>query len=75
MLPISRQYSHVVFGVIQSGLTSLVASGFGSAAMWGQEVFLRHWLLAWLAAWAAVLPLVLLAAPLIRRASEALTRG
>jgi hypothetical protein len=75
MLPISRRRAHYVFGVIQSGLTTFVASGFGSAALVGTEGFMRHWLLAWLAAWAAMVPIVLLAAPLIRRAAEALTRA
>lgn len=74
MLPIPRRHAHYLFGVIQSGLTSLVASGFGSAALFGSAGFLRHWLLSWLMAWLAMLPLVLLAAPFIRDLAVRLTR-
>jgi hypothetical protein len=35
MLPLPRRHAHYVFGVIQSGLTSLIASGFGSSGMIG----------------------------------------
>jgi hypothetical protein len=36
--------------------------------------FLTHWLLSWVIAWVTMLPVVLLAAPLIRAVSVALTR-
>ena len=74
MLPMSRRHAHYVFGVIQSGLTSLIASGFGSASQIGSVGFFRQWMLAWLTAWAVMLPIVLLAAPAIRRFANALTR-
>jgi Protein of unknown function (DUF2798) len=72
--PIARRHAHYVFGAIQSGLTSLIASGFGSAGMIASGGFLKHWMLAWLTAWAVMLPIVLLAAPIIRRAAVAPTR-
>ncbi len=74
MLPIPRRHAHFVFGVIQSGLTSFIASGFGSATLMGENGFLKHWMFAWLAAWLIMLPVVLLAAPAIRRLSIVLTR-
>ncbi len=74
MLPIPRRHAHYVFGVIQSGLTSLIASGFGAAATLGTPAFWSNWLIAWGLAWATMLPIVLLAAPFIRRAAEGLTR-
>ena len=62
---IPRRYAHFVFGVIQSGITCLVAAGIASLPMVREGDFLRHWLAAWLIAWATMLPVVLLAAPFI----------
>lgn len=75
MLPIPRRYAHFVFGILQSGLTSAVASGIASAAFWADGTFLRHWLFAWWVAWLVMLPVVLFAAPSLRKLSHALTRG
>ncbi len=74
MLGIPRRYSHFVFGVIQSGLTSLIAAGIASYPSATILGFATHWLVSWLVAWAAMLPIVLFAAPKIRAASVALTR-
>ncbi len=74
MLGIPRRYSHFVFGVIQSGLTSLVAAGIASLPAESAMLFIRHWMVSWLLAWAAMLPLVLLAAPTIRAVALRLTR-
>lgn len=74
MLGIPRRYSHFVFGIIQSGLTSLIAAGIASLPAGSALVFLEHWMVSWLIAWAAMLPIVLLAAPAIRAFSLRLTR-
>lgn len=74
MLGIPRRYSHFVFGIIQSGLTSLVAAGIASFPAGSPMIFVRHWMVSWLIAWAAMLPVVLLAAPAIRAFSLRLTR-
>ncbi len=74
MLGIPRRYSHFVFGIIQSGLTSLVATGIASLPAGGPMMFVRHWMVSWLIAWADMLPVVLLAAPAIRAFSLRLTR-
>lgn len=74
MLGIPRRYSHFVFGVIQSGLTSLIAAGIASFPAASAMVFLAHWMVSWLIAWAAMLPIVLLAAPAIRAFSLRLTQ-
>ena len=74
MLGIPRRYSHFVFGIIQSGLTSLIAAGIASFPAGSALDFLAHWLVSWLIAWAAMLPIVLLAAPAIRAFSLRLTR-
>jgi len=73
MLRIPRRHAHFVFGVIQAGLTSAIAAGIASAPFIAESAFLEHWLSAWLIAWATMIPVVLLAAPLIRRVVHALT--
>jgi hypothetical protein len=72
-LGIPRRYSHFVFGVIQSGLTSLIASGIASFPAQSLMQFIQHWTVSWLIAWAAMLPIVVLAAPAIRALSLRLT--
>ncbi|MFT4119993.1 DUF2798 domain-containing protein [Bradyrhizobium sp.] len=71
---IPRRYSHFVFGVIQSGLTSLVATAIASFPAETALLFVQHWLVSWLIAWTTMLPIVLLAAPAIRAFSLRLTR-
>ncbi|MCK1359211.1 DUF2798 domain-containing protein [Bradyrhizobium sp. 199] len=73
MLGIPRRYSHFVFGIIQSGLTSLIAAGIASLPAGGAMICVAHWMASWLIAWAAMLPIVLLAAPAIRAFALRLT--
>jgi len=74
MFAIPRRYSHFVFGVIQSGLTSLIAAGIACFSLLGTGHFFSNWLASWLISWAMMLPIVLSAAPAIRSVSLALTR-
>jgi hypothetical protein len=74
MLRIPRRYAHFVFGVIQAGLTSLIAAGIASAPLIRHGPFLSHWLLSWLISWVAMLPFVLFTAPVIRAISLLLTK-
>ncbi len=74
MLRIPRKYSHFLFGAIQAGLTSLIAAGIASFPLPTLEEVIIHWLGSWLVAWAVMLPVVLLAAPTIRRLAISLTR-
>ena len=74
MLGISRKHAHFVFGVLQSGLTSGIASGIASLSFLQTAGFLSHWLHAWIVSWILMLPIVVFAAPAIRRLSLALTR-
>jgi hypothetical protein len=74
MLGIPRRYAHFIFGVIQSGLTSAIAAGIASAPFLAQGSFLVHWLMSWLLSWMLMLPVVVLAAPVIRGLANALTR-
>src|SRR3954470_5435882 len=62
MFAIPRRYSHFVFGVIQSGLTSCIAAGIASLASLSTGHFLWNWLASWLVSWVAMAPLVLAAA-------------
>jgi hypothetical protein len=73
MLRIDRKHSHFIFGVLQSGLTSLIAACIASFPSPTVLAFLGHWMWSWLVAWAVMLPIVVLAAPLIRTVSIALT--
>ncbi|PZO01424.1 MAG: GNAT family acetyltransferase [Hyphomicrobiales bacterium] len=72
-MAIPRRYSHVVFGVIQAGLTSAVASAVAVWASPDSSAALVRWLSSWLLSWAMMLPVVVFAAPFIRRAVEAVT--
>ncbi|HZC54546.1 MAG TPA: DUF2798 domain-containing protein [Xanthobacteraceae bacterium] len=66
MLRIPRRYSHFVYGIIQSGLTTGAATAIASAPFFN-TAFLSHWLESWLLAWLAMLPVVLFAAPFIQK--------
>jgi amino acid transporter len=74
MFAIPRRYSHFVFGVIQSGLTSLIAAGVASLSATPTGHYLWNWLASWLISWVVMSPVVLLAAPIIRSRSVVLTR-
>ena len=74
MFGIPRRHSHFVFGVIQSGLTTVIAAGIASFPSPTVAQFFVHWLISWLIAWVAMLPVVILAAPGIRALAIALTR-
>ncbi len=69
-----RRHAHFVFGVLQSGLTSLIAAGIASYPAAGLLLFAEHWMTAWIVSWIAMLPIVLFAAPFIRAMAHALTR-
>lgn len=74
MLGIPRRYGHFVFGVIQSGLTCAIAAGIASYPFMAAGTFVAHWLQSWFIAWVMMLPIVLFAAPGIRRLTHILTR-
>jgi amino acid transporter len=73
MFAIPRRHSHFIFAVIQSGLTCLIAAGIASLPLVTVTQYLVHWLLSWVVSWIAMLPIVLLAAPVIRTVSIHLT--
>lgn len=67
MKKLPRRFGHFVYGTIQSGLTSGVASGIASVGYLEHGLFLTRWVNAWIISWTLMMPLVLLAAPLIHR--------
>jgi Mn2+/Fe2+ NRAMP family transporter len=71
----SRRYAPFMFAAIQSGLTSAVAAGIASANLIWVDGFWQHWLRSWTAAWMFMLPIVILAAPLITRLAHFMTRS
>jgi Protein of unknown function (DUF2798) len=73
MFRIPRRYSHFVYGFIQSGLTCGIAAAIASFPLMASGNFVLHWLQAWLFSWLLMLPVVLFAAPAIRRMAHAVT--
>ena len=70
---LSKRNGPFIFGVIQSGLTSAVAAAIAHSSE-PPNTFLDDWLRSWLLSWVAVLPIVLLAAPVIRKIVVSITR-
>ncbi len=65
---IPARFAPALFGLILSGLMSLVVSGISTYRASGPEAhFLALWMGAWLMAWMVAFPLVLVVAPLTRR--------
>ena len=74
MLTLPKRHSFFVFGVIQSGFTCAIAAAIASVPFFDDGAFVSHWLKSWIIAWATMIPFVLLATPIIRRAVDVLTR-
>lgn len=73
MLHLSRRHGHYLFSVIQAGITCGVASIIAQASFLHRTDPGSGVLLNWLLSWMVMVPIVLLLAPLIRRAVERLT--
>jgi hypothetical protein len=72
-MKIPHQFSHYIFGVLQSGVTCAVASGitvFGAA---NSENKFFDWLIAWSMSWITMLPVIFLIAPILRQTVEQIT--
>jgi Protein of unknown function (DUF2798) len=66
MLP--KQVAPALFGLILSGLMSLLVSGISTYRAVGfGESYADLWVGAWLTAWLVAFPVVLVVAPLARR--------
>jgi hypothetical protein len=65
---IPGKFAPLLFGLILSGLMSFVVSGVATLRALGMGPgFAGIWIGAWLAAWLIAFPIVLVAAPLVRR--------
>lgn len=74
MPKLPRRFAPLVYGIIQSGITSAVASGVATLGALGVNCLaLGAWFVAWVIAWAAMLPIVVLVSPLIQKAVLSLT--
>jgi hypothetical protein len=70
------RFSPIIFGLILSGMMSLVVSGISTfRAMGPGAPFVSLWISAWLAAWLVAFPLVLLVAPVTRKIVQRLERS
>ncbi|OAJ52597.1 hypothetical protein A6V36_13875 [Paraburkholderia ginsengiterrae] len=74
MWKIPKQYSHFVYGAIQSGVTCAVASAIASMQFVAEGTFMSHWLRSYFFSWVAMLPVVVVAAPSIRWLANRITR-
>ena len=71
---IRKKYAPILFGLILSGLMSLLVSGVTSARTTNLELaFTGIWISAWFTAWSIAFPVVLLLAPLTRRVVDRIT--
>jgi len=71
---IPRRFAPALFSLTLSGLMSLLISGISTFRASGPALnFAGLWISAWLTAWLVAFPVVLLVAPLTRKAVERLT--
>ena len=63
-----KEFAPAVFGLILSGLMSLLVAGISTWRAVGLgDSFAGVWISAWLTAWLVAFPVVLVVAPLARR--------
>jgi Protein of unknown function (DUF2798) len=73
---IPPKFAPILFGLILSGLMSLIVSGLSTFRALGPvEGFPGLWLGNWAVSWAIAFPTVLVVAPLTRRIVARLTRA
>lgn len=72
---IPARFAPALFGLVLSGLMSLIVSGISTlrAVGWAEGLG-AEWMGAWLASWAVAFPVVLVVAPAARRIVGRLTR-
>ncbi|MEM1288627.1 MAG: DUF2798 domain-containing protein [Pseudomonadota bacterium] len=65
---IPQRFAPILFGLILSGLMSLLVSGIATWRAAGMPPdFMAIWLTSWLNAWIVAFPAVLIVAPITRR--------
>ena len=72
---ISPRFAPVVFGFVLSAMMSFIVSGVATFRTAGlTDDFLNLWIGAWLPSWFVAFPVVLVVAPLARKAVAGLVR-
>lgn len=72
---IPKKYAPMLFGLMLSGLMSLLVSGISTFRSTGLEpTFIGLWAGNWLTAWLIAFPVVLVVAPLARQAVQRLVQ-
>ncbi len=68
------RYAPFAYGIIQAAVTTGIATAVATLRVAAfSPAWIGDWLAAWALAWTAMLPVVVLAAPLIQRAVQAIT--
>jgi Protein of unknown function (DUF2798) len=71
---ISKKFAPMLFSLMLSGLMSLLVSGISTFRVSGLTPdFPGVWMSGWLTAWLVAFPVVMVVAPLARKAVERLT--
>ena len=74
MARLPQRYAPFVYGIVQAGITTAVASAIATHQLTGfGALFLARWVHTWGVAWLTMLPVVIGLAPVIQRAVVALT--
>lgn len=73
MWKIPKEYNHFAFGMIQSGITSAIASAIATIPFVADGTFASHWLRSFTLSWMAMLPVVVAAAPAVRWLANRIT--
>lgn len=72
---ISPRFAPVVFGFVLSAMMSFLVSGIATFRTVGlSDTFLSLWIGAWLPSWLVAFPVVLVVAPVARKAVASLVR-
>jgi Protein of unknown function (DUF2798) len=67
-MKLNSKYAPILFGLILSGMMSLIVSGISTGRAVGiSEMFFGLWVRNWLVSWAIAFPTVLFVAPFTRR--------
>jgi len=73
MACLPQRYAPFVYGIIQAGVTTAIASAVATLQLTGGVQFFARWAYSWSLSWLTMLPVVIGIAPLIQRAVAALT--
>lgn len=72
---IHPKYAQIVFGLIVSGIMSLIVSGIATFRAQGViDSFFTSWMAAWGLSWAIAFPTIVTISPIVRRLVSRLTK-